>query len=39
MLADGYIAPADVTALRVCDRIELALQLLDDVEHRRPRAA
>ena len=39
MLADGYIAPADVTALRVCDRIEPALQLLDEVEHRRPRAA
>src|SRR3954454_13714443 len=39
MLADGYIAPVDVTALRVCDRIEPALQLLDEVEHRRPRAA
>jgi uncharacterized protein (TIGR00730 family) len=39
MLADGYIAPVDVTALRVYDRIEPALQLLDEVEHRRPRAA
>jgi uncharacterized protein (TIGR00730 family) len=38
MLADGYIAPADVTALRVCDRIEPVLAALDEVEHRRPRA-
>jgi uncharacterized protein (TIGR00730 family) len=38
MLADGYIAPADVTALRVCDRVEPVLAALDEVEHRRPRA-
>ncbi|MEA2281950.1 MAG: hypothetical protein QOK21_2557 [Solirubrobacteraceae bacterium] len=38
MLADGYIAPADVTALRVCDRIEPVLAALDEVEHRRPRS-
>jgi uncharacterized protein (TIGR00730 family) len=38
MLADGYIAPADVTALRVCDEVEPVLAALDEVEHRRPRA-
>jgi uncharacterized protein (TIGR00730 family) len=38
MLEDGYIAPVDVTSLRVCDQIDPVLQLLDEVEHRRPRA-
>jgi uncharacterized protein (TIGR00730 family) len=38
MLTDGYIAPADITALRVCDRVEPVLAALDEVEHRRPRA-
>jgi uncharacterized protein (TIGR00730 family) len=38
MLADGYIAPADITALRVCDHVEPVLAALDEVEHRRPRA-
>jgi uncharacterized protein (TIGR00730 family) len=39
VLADGNIAPVDVTTLAVCDRIEPALELLEDTEHRRPRAA
>jgi uncharacterized protein (TIGR00730 family) len=38
MLADGYIAPVDVTALRIADRIEPVLEVLEEVEHRRPRA-
>jgi len=39
VLADGNIAPVDVTTLAVCDSVEPALELLEDVEHRRPRAA
>jgi hypothetical protein len=39
MLADGYIAPVDMTTLRLCDEVEPVLELLDQVEHRRPRAA
>jgi uncharacterized protein (TIGR00730 family) len=37
--ADGNIALSDVTTLRVCDKIEPAIELLEDTEHRRPRAA
>ena len=29
----------DVTSLAVCDHVEPVLELLDDIEHRRPRAA
>jgi uncharacterized protein (TIGR00730 family) len=39
VLADGNIAAVDVTSLAVCDRVEPVLALLDDIEHRRPRAA
>jgi uncharacterized protein (TIGR00730 family) len=39
MLAEGNIVPADVTSLQVCDSAEPVLQALDQVEHRRPRAA
>jgi uncharacterized protein (TIGR00730 family) len=39
VLADGNINPEDVSALAVCDRIEPALELHEDIEHRRPRAA
>jgi uncharacterized protein (TIGR00730 family) len=39
MLAERYIAAGDVTDLRVCDDIPPVLELLDQVEHRRPRAA
>jgi uncharacterized protein (TIGR00730 family) len=39
VLADAYIAPGDVTALRLCDEIEPAVGALADVDHRRPRAA
>jgi uncharacterized protein (TIGR00730 family) len=39
VLTDAYIAPGDVTALRLCDEIEPAVGALADVDHRRPRAA
>ena len=39
MLAEGNIVPADVTSLQVCDSVEPVLQALDQIEHRRPRAA
>jgi uncharacterized protein (TIGR00730 family) len=39
VLAEGNIAPVDVTTLAVCDDAAPVLELLDGVEHRRPRAA
>jgi uncharacterized protein (TIGR00730 family) len=39
VLAEGNINPDDVSALAVYDRIEPAVELLEDIEHRRPRAA
>jgi uncharacterized protein (TIGR00730 family) len=39
VLAEGNIAPVDVTTLAVCDEAGPVLELLDRVEHRRPRAA
>jgi uncharacterized protein (TIGR00730 family) len=39
VLTERNIDPEDVSALAVCDRIEPALELLEDIEHRRPRAA
>jgi uncharacterized protein (TIGR00730 family) len=39
VLADGNIAPVDVTTLAVSDDVGPVLELLDGVEHRRPRAA
>jgi uncharacterized protein (TIGR00730 family) len=38
-LPEGNIAPVDVTTLAVCDDVAPVLELLDRVEHRRPRAA
>jgi uncharacterized protein (TIGR00730 family) len=35
----GNIGAEDVTSLAVCDAIEPAIELLEDTEHRRPRAA
>ena len=37
--ADGNISLDDVTTLAICDQIEPALELLEDTDHRRPRAA
>jgi uncharacterized protein (TIGR00730 family) len=39
VLPEGNIAPVDVTTLAVCDDVGPVLELLDGVEHRRPRAA
>jgi uncharacterized protein (TIGR00730 family) len=39
VLAEGNIGPADVSTLAVCDEARAALEILEDVEHRRPRAA
>ena len=39
VLAEGNISPEDVTALRLCDSTNEVLGILEDVDHRRPRAA
>jgi uncharacterized protein (TIGR00730 family) len=39
VLAEGNIAPVDVTTMAVCDDVGPVLEMLDGVEHRRPRAA
>jgi hypothetical protein len=39
VLADGNIGQADVSTLEICDEIERAVDVLGDVDHRRPRAA
>jgi uncharacterized protein (TIGR00730 family) len=39
VLAEGNIGPADVSTLAVCDEARPVLEILEDVEHRRPRAA
>src|SRR5215210_3810858 len=39
MLGDGYISPDDVDTLRVCDDLNRVIDIVEDVEHRRPRRA
>ncbi len=39
VLAEGNIGPADIEALEVSDTTREVLDILEDVEHRRPRAA
>jgi uncharacterized protein (TIGR00730 family) len=39
LLADRYISATDVSALHVCDDAPEVLAILEDVKHRRPRAA
>jgi uncharacterized protein (TIGR00730 family) len=39
VLANGNISPSDVEALHVCDDPGEVLAILEDVRHRRPRAA
>jgi uncharacterized protein (TIGR00730 family) len=39
VLRDGNIGPGDVNALAVCDDTGDVLRILEDVDHRRPRAA
>src|SRR5918999_1555982 len=39
VLDEGNISEQDVSALHVCDEADEVLRILDDVRHRRPRAA
>ena len=39
MLGDEYILPGDLEALAVCDDLDRVVEIVDDVEHRRPRRA
>jgi uncharacterized protein (TIGR00730 family) len=39
VLSEGNIGPADVSTLAVCDEAGPVLDILEDVDHRRPRAA
>ena len=39
MLADGYINEPDLDAVAVCDDHERDIEIVEDVEHRRPRRA
>ncbi len=39
MLADGYIGSVDLDAVAVCDDLDRVVEIVEDVEHRRPRRA
>jgi uncharacterized protein (TIGR00730 family) len=39
MLAEGHISPDDVATLAVCDDLDQVIDIVEDVEHRRPRRA
>ena len=39
VLAEGNISPEDVSALHLCDTTNEVQEILEDVDHRRPRAA
>ena len=39
MLADRYIGESDLEAIAVCDDHERVIEIVEDVEHRRPRRA
>ena len=39
MLADRYIGESDLEAIEVCDDLERVIEIVEDVEHRRPRRA
>ena len=39
MLADRYIGEADLEAIAVCDDLDRVVEIVEDVEHRRPRRA
>jgi uncharacterized protein (TIGR00730 family) len=39
MVADAYIGPEDLDALAVCDDEERVIEIVENVEHRRPRRA
>jgi uncharacterized protein (TIGR00730 family) len=39
MLGDRYIGDSDLDAIAVCDDLERVIEIVEDVEHRRPRRA
>jgi uncharacterized protein (TIGR00730 family) len=39
MLADRYIGAHDLDAIAVCDDLDRVIEIVEDVEHRRPRRA
>jgi uncharacterized protein (TIGR00730 family) len=39
MLAEGYISQEDIDAIAVSDDIDAVIEIVEDVEHRRPRRA
>jgi uncharacterized protein (TIGR00730 family) len=39
MLADRYIVEDDLEAIAVCDDLDRVIEIVEDVEHRRPRRA
>ena len=39
MLADRYIGAEDLEAVAVCDDLDRVIEIVEDVEHRRPRRA
>ena len=39
MLRDGYVGPEDLDALEVCDDPDRVIEIVENVEHRRPRRA
>ena len=39
MLADRYIGEEDLEAIAVCDDLDRVIEIVEDVEHRRPRRA
>jgi len=39
MLADGYVGPEDLDALELCDDPDRVVEIVENVEHRRPRRA
>jgi uncharacterized protein (TIGR00730 family) len=39
MLADRYIGEPDLDAIAVCDDLDRVIEIVEDVEHRRPRRA
>ena len=39
MLGDRYVSPDDLDAIAVCDDPDRVIEIVEDVEHRRPRRA
>jgi uncharacterized protein (TIGR00730 family) len=39
MLGEGYISPEDVDTMAICDDPDRVIDIVEDVEHRRPRRA